>query len=109
MRRCAVASILAGSVAGQAVVILSYPLLTRLYQTNEFGLLTVFTSMVILVSVLSTAALDGAIPLPTDDRHAAAVAWAAPMFVAATSLVIAVAGVLADDPPPTTSWHSTAR
>jgi O-antigen/teichoic acid export membrane protein len=93
-----IASILGGSVAGQGVVILSYPLLTRLYEPGEFGLLTVFTSTVTLIAVLSTAALDGAIPLPADDRDAAAVAWAALMFVAATSLVTAVVWALAADP-----------
>ncbi|HWI00874.1 MAG TPA: hypothetical protein VNT27_11125, partial [Propionibacteriaceae bacterium] len=93
-----IASILGGSVAGQGVVVLSYPLLTRLYEPAEFGLLTVFTSTVTLLAVLSTAALDGAIPLPVDDRDAAAVAWAALMFVATTSLVTAVVWVLAADP-----------
>ena len=93
-----IASILGGSVAGQGVVILSYPLLTRLYAPSEFGLLTVFTSTVILVAVLSTAALDGAIPLPPDDRDAAAIAWAALTFVAATSLVTAIVGALAAEP-----------
>ena len=93
-----IASILGGSVAGQGVVILAYPLLTRLYTPSEFGLLTVFTSTVILVAVLSTAALDGAIPLPRDDRDAAAVAWAALLFVAATSIVTALVGLLAAEP-----------
>jgi O-antigen/teichoic acid export membrane protein len=93
-----IVSIVGGSVAGQGVVILSYPLLTRLYDPSEFGLLTVFTSTVTLVAVLSTAALDGAIPLPLDDRDGAAVAWAALMTVAFTSLVTAVVWVLAADP-----------
>ena len=93
-----IASILGGSVAGQGVVILAYPLLTRLYTPSEFGLLTVFTSTVILVAVPLTAALDGAIPLPRDDRDAAAVAWAALLCVAATSIVTALVGLLAAEP-----------
>ena len=48
--------------------------------------------------MLSTAALDGAIPLPRDDRDAAAVAWAALLFVAATTVVTALVGVLAAEP-----------
>src|SRR5690349_3748538 len=93
-----IASILSGSVAGQGVVIVSYPLLTRLYEPGEFGLLTVFTSTVTLIAVLSTAALDGAIPLPPDDRDAAAVAWSALVFVVSTSVVTAVVWGLAADP-----------
>lgn len=92
------ASILGGSVAGQAVVILTYPLLTRIYDPVQFGLLTVFTSTVTLLAVLSTAALDGAIPLPVDDRDAAAVAWAGLAFAAATSLVTALVGWVAAGP-----------
>jgi hypothetical protein len=69
-----VASILGGSMAGQGVVILCYPLLARLYAPSEFGLLTVFTSTIILVAVLSTAALDGRFFLL--ERQGQELAWA---------------------------------
>ena len=49
-----ITSIVAGSIAGQGLVILSYPLLTRLYDPAEFGLLTVFTSLVGILGVIST-------------------------------------------------------
>jgi len=46
-----ITSIISGSIAGQGLVILSYPLLTRLYSPAELGLLTVFTSVVGMVGV----------------------------------------------------------
>ena len=55
-----VASIVSGSVAGQAVVILTYPLLTRLYDPGDFGLFTVFASVASMVAVASTASLEAA-------------------------------------------------
>src|SRR5690606_39781775 len=89
-----------GSVVGQAVVILTYPLITRLYDPADFGLFSVFASVVSMVAVASTASLEAAVPLPREDRDAAAVAWAALAFVAATGLATALVGVVAAERPP---------
>lgn len=94
----AISSIALGSVAGQGLVILCYPLLTRLYTPAEFGLLTVFTSIVGMISVVSTTSLDMAIPIPPDDREAAAVAWAAFGSVTLVSVATAVAGLFLSAP-----------
>lgn len=93
-----VASIVSGSVAGQAVVILTYPLLTRLYDPGDFGLFTVFASVVSMIAVASTGALEVAVPLPVEDRDAAAVAWASLAFVAATGLLTALVSIVAAVP-----------
>jgi O-antigen/teichoic acid export membrane protein len=93
-----IASIVSGSVVGQGLVILAYPLLTRLYDPAEFGLLTVFTSVVGMLSVISTAALEAAIPIPVEDRDAAAVAWASLFCVCLTALFTALVGLVAAAP-----------
>lgn len=93
-----VASIVAGSAAGQALVIVAYPLLTRIYTPAEFGLFTVFGSVVGIAAVISAGALESAIPIPVDDRDAAAVAWAGLAFVGLTALLTAVVGLLAANP-----------
>jgi len=93
-----VASIVSGSAAGQAVVILTYPLLTRLYDPGDFGLFTVFAAVVSMVAVASTASLESAVPLPVDDRDAAAVAWSGLASVAATGLLTALVGTIAAVP-----------
>jgi O-antigen/teichoic acid export membrane protein len=93
------ASIVSGSVAGQGVVIVGYPLLTRLYDPSEFGLLTVFTSIVGILAVLSTASLETAIPIPGEDREAAAVAWAGIGFVGLTALGTGALGWVVAAPP----------
>ena len=93
-----VASILAGSVAGQGLVVLAYPLLTRLYDPAEFGLLTVFTSVVSMLAVVSTATLQAAIPLPVEDRDASAVAWAGLSCVGATTVITAALGLVVAGP-----------
>jgi O-antigen/teichoic acid export membrane protein len=88
----AVSRILAGSVTGQGLVLLAYPILARLYDPAEFGLLVVFTSVVSMVGVLSTASLESAMLLPTEEREAAAVAWAGLASVLLTATVTAVVG-----------------
>jgi O-antigen/teichoic acid export membrane protein len=93
-----VASIVSGSVAGQAIVLLTYPVLSRLYDPGDFGLFAVFASVVSMIAVASTAALEVAVPLPVEDRDGAAVAWAGLAFVAATGLLTALAGTVAAAP-----------
>jgi O-antigen/teichoic acid export membrane protein len=87
--------ILAGSAAGQGLVILCYPLLTRLYGPTDFGLFVVFTSVVSLVGVLSTASLEAAVLLPKADEDAASVAWASIASVILGAMLTAAVGWLA--------------
>jgi len=93
-----IASIVTGSVAGQALVLLAYPLLTRIYDPADFGLLTVFTSLVSILALASTGALEAAVPLPADDRDAAAVAWSGLLFVVVAAVIIAAVGLIAAEP-----------
>ena len=93
-----VPSVAAGSIAGQGLVMLSYPLLTRLYDATEFGLLTVFASVVTIISTSSSAGLNRAIPIPPGDPEAADVAWTALAAVAFTTVLTAAAGLVAAAP-----------
>ena len=93
-----ITSIVSGSIAGQGLVILSYPFLTRLYDPAELGLLAVFTSVVGMVGVIAAGCFEPAIPIPPDDGDAADVAWAALAVVVGTTTVTAVVGLLAGGP-----------
>lgn len=90
--------IAAGSIAGQGLVMLSYPLLTRLYDAAEFGLLAVFSSVVGLIGVVASASLNRAIPIPTGDQEAADLAWTALTVVAVTTVLTAAVGLAAAVP-----------
>ena len=87
-----VSRIALGSLVGQGLVLLSYPFLTRLYDTSEFGLLTVFSSLVTIIGIVSSAALNRAIPIPPSDSEAADVAWAALVAVTITTVVKSLRG-----------------
>jgi O-antigen/teichoic acid export membrane protein len=81
-------SILAGSFVGQGLIVLSTPLLTRLFDPVDFGLWAVFSAIVSILEVVATGRLNYAIPLPGDERDAAAMVWAGIAFAVGTALAI---------------------
>lgn len=65
-------SVLVGGTASvQVLLVLSAPLLTRLYSAEDFGLLAVYASLLSLIGVISSLRYELAIPLPEDDGEAA--------------------------------------
>lgn len=66
-----VAVMATGSAAGQAVVVMASPILTRLYEPQDMGVLTIYSSLLMLGSVVATLRLPYAIPLPEGDDEAA--------------------------------------
>jgi O-antigen/teichoic acid export membrane protein len=65
-------SILAGgTAAGQGIIVLASPLLTRLYSPEDFGLLAVYAALLGIISVIASLRYQLAIPLPESDEEAA--------------------------------------
>lgn len=60
-----------GTVIGQALVLLSAPILSRLYTEHDFGILGVYISVVTILNAVSSLRLDQAIPMPENDEDAA--------------------------------------
>lgn len=87
LRRSAVLA--SGTACGQAITILSAPLLTRLYSTADFGHLQAFLSVFTMASVVSSLRYETAILVPDDDDTAAALALLAAL---ATGCVALLAG-----------------
>ena len=68
-------SVLVGGTAGaQILLVLTAPILTRLYTPEDFGLLAVYASLLAIIGVISSLRYELAIPLPEDDVEAANVA-----------------------------------
>lgn len=64
-------TVLAGGTAlGQGLVMLSSPLLTRLYTPEDFGVLAVYISILGIVAVVASLRYEMSIPLPEDDETA---------------------------------------
>lgn len=83
-----VLTLASGTVGAQAILIASAPLLTRLYSPDEFGILSVFLSMLGLVGGIAALRFELAIPLPEDDRNAAALSVTGAVVVVLFSLAL---------------------
>ena len=64
------AKLLSANVIAQAIGLLVYPILTRLYSPEDFGLLNLFLSIGGVLVLLSTAEYQYAIVLPKKDEDA---------------------------------------
>ena len=62
--------LLSANVLAQVVGLLIYPLLTRLYSQDDFGLLSLFVSMGGVLALVSTAEYQYSIVLPKDEKTA---------------------------------------
>ncbi len=83
----------AGTAVAQAIPLAAGPLLTRLYDPYEFGLMTSAVALALLLSVVATARYELAIVLPESDRDARAVSGAAAIL--ATVVCVAAMALIA--------------
>lgn len=65
-----VGKLLSANVIAQAIGLLVYPILTRLYSPEDFGLLNLFSSIAGVMALLATAEYQYAIVLPKEDGKA---------------------------------------
>lgn len=91
-------AVLAGStVAAQGLVVLTSPVLTRMYTPADFGLLAGYVSVLVMFIAVASLRYDLAIPLPREDRTAAdLLALALALALAASLAVGAVVWVFAE-------------
>ena len=75
-----------GLVAGQAIVLVVSPILTRLYTPSEFGVYSVFTALNAIFINLVSLRYELAVPVAPNERDAAALACLALLAASAISL-----------------------
>lgn len=85
-----VAVLAGGTAAGQAIVVLASPILTRLYKPEDFGVLAVYSSLLGILSTVATLRYELAIPLPEKDEDAAALVVLSLGIVLVMSLLVGV-------------------
>jgi O-antigen/teichoic acid export membrane protein len=85
-----VSVLVGGTVSAQLLTILAAPLLTRLYSPEDFGMLSVYSSLLALINVVSSLRYELAIPLPENDAEAANVTVLSLILVAASSLLTGI-------------------
>jgi O-antigen/teichoic acid export membrane protein len=83
-----------GTVLAQVIMVLSAPFLTRFYKPEDFGLLAVFVALLSVVSVIAALRYEQAIPLPADEREAAALLVLSFLVICVVSALSAVPFIL---------------
>ena len=86
-----------GTALGRAIVILSSPLLTRLYTPEDYGFLAVYMAVVGILGSIVCLRYELAIPLPASERTAANLLVLSLMIIVLSALLAAVVIGLAGD------------
>ena len=82
------AGLLSANIVSQVIGLLVYPILTRIYRPEDFGLLNLFLSISGILVLLSTAEYYNAIVLPKSDRKAAGVVGLCALILIMTSVAV---------------------
>lgn len=80
-------TLVGGASLGQAIVVLSSPILTRLYLPSEFGAFAVALSIMSVLITIACLRYEFAIPLPKDDQEAANVLALSVLMTILTSVM----------------------
>ena len=79
-----------GTASAQGIVILVSPILTRLYNPEDFGLLAAYISILSILSVVASLRYNIAIPLPEDDETAVNLVYLSMFIVAVLCLFLLI-------------------
>ncbi len=83
-------TLVGGASIGQAIVVISSPFLTRLYDPAQFGAFSVAISIMAVLITVACLRYEYAIPLPTADLEAANVLALSILLAICTSLIAGV-------------------
>lgn len=83
-----VAILLSGTAISQLIGIAVLPILTRLYTTEQMGLLAVYTAIVTILLTVVCMRLESAIPIQKDDKDAKSVLYLCIQISIVTSLIV---------------------
>lgn len=90
------AKLLSANVVAQVIGLVVYPILTRIYAPEDFGLLNLFLSISGVLVILSTAEYYNAIVLPKDDKEGKNVLLLSLCLLLALVAIIAVSVFFAE-------------
>lgn len=82
--------LVSGTVLAQVVVLVTLPILTRIYTPEDFSVLAVYMAIVAIFSAAASLGFDMAIPLPESDTDAVHLLFMALISSACVSAVVAL-------------------
>ena len=90
-----IAKLLSANVVAQVIGLVVYPILSRMYAPEDFGLLNLFLSIGNVLVVLSLMDYYYAIVLPKQERHAVALVHVSSLVLLITVALVALSVILA--------------
>src|SRR5512136_775326 len=83
-----VLKLVSGTTLAQLITILTAPIISRLFPPNAFGILSVFTSLITIVSVVICLRYEFAIVLPEKEEDAANLVGICALIALGISLLV---------------------
>ncbi|MEN6560332.1 MAG: oligosaccharide flippase family protein [Acidobacteriota bacterium] len=83
-----VITVASGTVIGQGIVVLASPIITRLYDPADLGILAVYGSILSIFTVIASLRYEIVIPLPEEEADAVNILGLALSIVFITSLLV---------------------
>ena len=83
-----VGKLLSANIIAQAIGILVYPVLTRMYGAEDFALLSLFTSIVTVIVLIANGEYHYAIVLPKEESKAKALVFLCMLLVAGVAVLL---------------------
>ncbi len=83
-----VLKLVSGTTIAQAITVVTAPIISRLFLPESFGILSVFTSLVGIISIVASLRYEYAIMLPDDDSDAINI------FAICVIIAVAISGVV---------------
>lgn len=86
-----VLTLIGGAITAQAIPILISPVISRIYEVEDFGVFSVYMSIVAMISIIATGRYELAVMLPKEDDDAAniiALSTIISFFISILSLTI---------------------
>ena len=93
--RRSVVKLIKGSMYGQIITVASYPLLTRIYNPTNFGILASFGSILALIDVVSSLRYELAVSTPKEDKEAIELVYLCIGLIILSAAITALAILLA--------------
>ena len=88
VRNCT--TLLSGTAVAQCITFLAYPIIARLYSSEDFGLYTTILSYIDILVILSTARYEQAIMISKNKKEIAAIVKLCRIMCLAVSAIIAI-------------------
>lgn len=82
-----VLTLIGGAAVAQIIPIIISPIISRLYKVEDFGTLSVYTSIISIVSIIATGRYELAVMLPKEDDDAANILSLSVLISAGVSIV----------------------